>query len=223
MLIPMIIPIIYTLKYKQESLVDVIVIFLIMIGIVIFYWPLTISFYLSANIFSKFILFILFPLLIIFLNFKIKNNEYNNKVFNLSQFGLTIKELANSIKLGLIFIPLMLIVTFLVKYMINGYYDIDFSLGVISFFESFTEEFFFRGVLFLFLMIKTNLKIAYVTSLSSFILMHPQNFTNLFIISTLVQGLITLEICRRSRNLAGGWIVHGTNRFFSIVIYPLFM
>jgi membrane protease YdiL (CAAX protease family) len=142
---------------------------------------------------------------------------------NLSQFGLKIKGLKSSIKLGLIFIPLMLIVTFLVKFMIDGYHNIDFSLGVISFFESFTEEFFFRGVLFLFLMSKTNLKVAYVTSLSSFILMHPQNFSNLFIISTLVQGLITLEICRRSRNLAGACIVHGANRFFSIVIYPLFM
>ena len=142
---------------------------------------------------------------------------------NLSQFGLTIKGLTSSIKLGLIFIPLMFIVTFLVKYMINAYYIFDFPLGVISFFESFTEEFFFRGVLFLFLMSKTNFKVAYVTSLSSFILMHPQNFTNLFIISTLVQGLITLEICRKTHNLAGAWIVHGANRFFSIVIYPLFM
>jgi len=223
MLIPMIIPILYAIKYRKESLVDIIILILIMIVIVIFYWPLTISFYFSANIFSKFILFVLFPLLIFFIIFKIKNNELNNKVLNLSQFGLTFKGLKSSVKLGLIFIPLMLIITFLVKYIINGYYTIDFFLGFISFFESFTEEFLFRGVLFLFLIRKTNLKVAYVTSLSSFILMHPQNFSNLFIISTLVQGLITLEICRRSRNLAGAWIVHGTNRFFSIVIYPLFM
>jgi hypothetical protein len=72
-------------------------------------------------------------------------------------------------------------------------------------------------------MSKTNLKIAYVTSLTSFILMHPQNFTNLFIVSTIVQGILTIEICRRSSNLTGAWIVHGTNRFFSIVLYPLLM
>jgi len=37
------------------------------------------------------------------------------------------------------------------------------------------------------------------------------------------QGLITIEICRRTNNVAGAWIVHGTNRFFSIAIYPFLM
>jgi len=109
---------------------------------------------------------------------------------------------------------------FIAKYMIGGTLDGNFSLGVVSFAESFTEEFFFRGILFLFLMSKTNLKIAYVTSLASFVLMHPQNFANPFIISTIVQGFLTIEICRRSKNLVGAWVIHGTNRFFSIAIMP---
>jgi membrane protease YdiL (CAAX protease family) len=128
-----------------------------------------------------------------------------------------------SLKLGFLFIPLMLIFTFFAKYMIGGAFNPDFPLGVVSFVESFTEEFLFRGVLFLFLISKTNFKIAYITSLGSFILMHPQNFSNPFIISTIAQGLITLEICKRSNNLAGAWVVHGTNRFFSIGIYHLIM
>ena len=115
----------------------------------------------------------------------------------------------------------MLIVTFLAKYMIGGILDANFSVGVVSFVESFTEEFFFRGILFIFLLSRTNLKIAYVTSLTSFVLMHPQNFTNPFIISTIVQGFLTIEICRRSKNLVGAWVLHGTNRFFSIVIIPI--
>ena len=117
----------------------------------------------------------------------------------------------------------MLFITFSAKYVMGGIFNPNFPLGVVSFVESFTEEFFFRGILFLFLMSKTNLKVAYITSLGSFVLMHPQNFTNPFIISTISQGLITLEICRRSKNLTGAWIVHGTNRFFIIAIYPLLM
>ncbi len=114
----------------------------------------------------------------------------------------------------------MLLVTYIAKYMIDGSFNPNFPLGVVSFVESFTEEFFFRGILFIFLMRKTNFKIAYITSLTSFILMHPQNFTNPFIISTMVQGFLTIEICRRSKNLVGAWVVHGTNRFFSIAIIP---
>jgi membrane protease YdiL (CAAX protease family) len=143
------------------------------------------------------------------------------KEFDLSSFGINYKNIDKSIKLGFLFIPIMLFITFSVKYMIGASYDANFSLGIVSFIESFTEEFFFRGVLFLFLLNKTNLKIAYVTSFLSFVLMHPQNFNNLFIFSTIVQGIITLEICKKTSNLTGSWIVHGTNRFFSIAIYPL--
>ena len=69
-------------------------------------------------------------------------------------------------------------------------------------------------------MYKTNFKVAYITSLASFILLHPQNFFNPFIIITIIQGFITLEICRRSKNITGAWLVHGSNRFFSIALYP---
>ena len=117
----------------------------------------------------------------------------------------------------------MLTVTFLAKFMIGGVLVSNYPLGVVSFIESFTEEFFFRGILFIFLVRKTNLKIAYFTSLFSFVLMHPQNFSNPFIISTIVQGFLTIEICRRSKNLVGAWVLHGTNRFFSIVILPILM
>jgi len=224
MLIPMIIPLLYGIKYKRESLLEIIIITLIMIGIVIAYWPLTVGFNSSANIITKFLLFVLVPLLFLYLTFKIRNKKRKEKLdFQFSQFGITSIGIEKSLKLGFLFLPLMLFVTFLAKYMMGGVFNPNFPLGVVSFVESFTEEFFFRGILFLFLMSKTNLKIAYITSLLSFILMHPQNFTNPFIISTIVQGLITIEICRRTRNLAGAWIVHGTNRFFSIVLYPLLM
>jgi len=221
MLIPMIIPIIYGIKYKRESLLEISIITLVMIFIVISYWPLTLGLNSSANIITKFLLFVLVPLFFIYLTYKIRNKQSRKKLeFQYNQFGITINGINKSLKLGFLFLPLMLFITYLSKTMIGGTIYPNFSLGIVSFIESFTEEFFFRGILFLFLMSKTNLKIAYITSLLSFIFMHPQNFTNLFIISTIVQGLITIEICRRTSNLAGAWIVHGTNRFFSIVIYP---
>jgi len=224
MLIPMVIPILYGLKYKRESLLEIIIITIVMIGIVISYWPLSLGINSSANIITKFLLFVIVPISLLYFTYKIRKRYRQEKSdFQLKQFGIASKGIEKSLKLGFIFIPLMFIVTFFVKYIIGGTFDPNFSLGVVSFIESFTEEFFFRGILFLFLISKTNLKIAYITSLGSFILMHPQNFTNPFILSTIAQGLITLEICRRSSNLAGAWIVHGANRFFSIALYPLLM
>ena len=221
MLIPMIVPILYGIKYKRESFLEISIITLFMIFIVIAYWPLTIELNSSANIIAKFLLFVLVPLLFLYLTFKIRNEQRKKKLdFKLDQFGISSIGIDKSLKLGFLFIPLMLLVTYIAKYMIDGSFNPNFPLGVVSFVESFTEEFFFRGILFIFLMRKTNFKIAYITSLASFILMHPQNFTNPFIISTIVQGFLTIEICRRSKNLVGAWVVHGTNRFFSIAIIP---
>lgn len=222
MIIPMFIPIIYGIKFKRKSLIEIIVITIVMIGIIISYWPLTLDLNSPSNIITKYLLFVLMPLFFIYLIFKIRNKKRDEDlVFHFNQFGITNIGFKKSMKLGFLFLPLMLIITFSAKYMIGGFLIANFPLGIISFFESFTEEFFFRGILFLYLIDKTNLKIAYITSLGSFILTHPQNFTNPFIISTIVQGIITLEICRRSGNLTGAWFVHGANRFFSIALYPL--
>lgn len=191
-----------------------------MILSVIAYWPLTLGFQATANLIPKFILFVIIPFILLQSYWKYKKNKENH--FEL--LGLTNKNLEKSFKLGLALIPLMILVTFLAKHMI-GFTIIEpnLELGVVSFIESFTEEFFYRGILFLLLMKRTSFTVAYITSLASFILMHPHNITNIFIISTIVQGILTVEICRRTRNLAGGWVLHGTNRFFSIVILPFLL
>jgi membrane protease YdiL (CAAX protease family) len=219
MLIPMVLPIVYTALYKRQYVVEIILITITMIFTVFAYWPLTTVLQTTANILPKFILFVFIPFIILIVYWKLKNNKENH--FKL--LGLT-NNLESSLKLGLALIPLMILVTFLAKYMI-GLSNIgpDLELGVVSFIESFSEEFFFRGILFLLLTIRTNFKVAYITSLASFILMHPQNLTNLFILSTIVQGILTVEICRRTKNLTGAWVLHGTNRFFSIVILPFIL
>ncbi|OYT28430.1 hypothetical protein B6U98_05045 [Thermoplasmatales archaeon ex4572_165] len=224
MLIPMLIPIIYSAKYKRGSIGEISAIFFTMVFIVIAYWPLTNGFNSTANIVTKFLLFVFLPLIVLFVTWKLKNKpKKKKKDYSFKQFGITEKGFEKSLKLGFLFLPIMLTVTFLAKFIIGGALVSNYPLGVVSFVESFTEEFFFRGILFIFLVRKTNLKIAYVTSLASFVLMHPQNFTSPFIISTIVQGFLTIEICRRSKNLVGAWVLHGTNRFFSIVILPFLM
>jgi membrane protease YdiL (CAAX protease family) len=123
----------------------------------------------------------------------------------------------------LLFLPIMFIVSGLIQYFNGATWSADPVAGTISFFEAFTEEFFFRGILFIFLLQKTNMKIAYVTSLACFILVHPQNLTTLFIVGTIIQGIVTLEIARRSQNIIGSWMLHGSNRFFELAILPLFL
>lgn len=224
MLIPMVLPLIYALKYRRDSLIEIGVITFSMILIVILYWPLTIGFNSTSNIVTKFLLFVFLPIALLYLTWRIQNKSKNTKKEgSFALFGIKKEEFMKSLYLGFLFLPLMLLITFAAKYLIGGHLVVNFPLAVVSFIESFTEEFFFRGVLFLFLLIRINIKIAYITSLVGFVLMHPQNFTSPFIISTIIQGFLTVEICRRSKNLVGAWVLHGTNRFFSIAIIPFIL
>jgi len=219
MVLSMIFPILYSLKYKKEFLKPIFIITFSMFLIIILYWPLV-----SSNLFSqytyivsKFFIFVLLPAILLLITLKDKIPIFFQKL------GLTNKGLKNSLMWCSLFIPIMLIVTLIIQFYNGVHFDSNLFLGSISFFESFTEEFFFRGILFIYLLAHTNLKVAYITSLASFVLMHPQHITTLFIIPTIIQGILTIEICRRSKNMIGAWILHGVNRFFIIVIIPLIL
>ncbi|MBU0497900.1 MAG: CPBP family intramembrane metalloprotease [Candidatus Thermoplasmatota archaeon] len=217
MLIPLILPIVYCIRWKKQSLPSLGIITLTMILIVILYWPLLQTTILGNHtyIIVKTLLFIILPLLLLI------GIEYKKKKLTLSDLGIAKHGWHQSILSALIFLPLMLLATFSIYIITNTHITSDLFYGIESFFEAFTEEFFFRGILFLFLAKKTTLKIAYLTSLTCFILSHPQHITSLYLLTTTIQGILTLEICRRSKNLFGAWILHGTNRFFTIVILPL--
>lgn len=217
MLVPMIIPLFYCFMYKKESLVELVTISLTMTLIVIFYWPLLSSNFLSNQTYFavKILLFVIIPILALFILKRGKSS------LNLGEYGIKKEGLTKSIFSCFLFLPIMLVVTFLIQYSNGITGDADLLSGSISFFEAFTEEFFFRGILFIFILSKTNIKIAYVTSLTSFVLMHPQHFNQIFIIGTIVQGILTIEISRRSGNIVGAWLLHGANRFFILVIIPV--
>jgi membrane protease YdiL (CAAX protease family) len=217
MLLPLALPLMYSLASKKDSFKDIAAITLTMIVIVILYWPLTTAIITPANIAVKFLLFVILPLAVFLLL------QRTTEVFSFAQFGIQKKGIRKSVLLSVAFLPIMFLTTFVIQYYSGITSHADLFLGTVSGIESFTEEFFFRGILFLFLLQRTNLNIAYVTSLASFVLMHPQNYTNLFLLITILQGVLTIEVCRRSGNLTGAWLLHGANRFFTIAVLPFIL
>jgi membrane protease YdiL (CAAX protease family) len=219
MLIPMLLPLFFCIKFKKETLFEIVTIALVMMLIVLLYWPL-----ITSNIFStytyvgvKILLFVILPLVIFLL---IKRNT---SPLHIAAYGITKEGVKKSIVWFILLLPIMLIITGLIQYYLGMDSIAELIPGVVSFFEAFTEEFFFRGILFMFLLQKSTMKIAYVTSLASFTLMHPQNLATIFIIVTIIQGILTLEITRRSHNILGAWMLHGSNRFFELVLLPWLM
>ncbi len=83
---------------------------------------------------------------------------------------------------------------------------------VLMFLEAFTEEFYFRGVLMVWLAGRTSWRRAFLVSTATFIAAHPQHFGQPFLLVTAVQGVLLALIAHRTGNLAGPWAAHGLNR-----------
>ena len=221
MVIPMIIPLIYCWKWKKENLKDIGLITAIMILIVILYEPLVwnLDFPIFGYIFWKFALFVFLPLGIFLWYWKEKNVKEQLEVFGLRKEGLK-----KSLALCALFLPAMLAADAAVSYLLGrAYPPSDNLFSGIMFFESFTEEFFFRGILFLYLWKATDVRVAYATSVLCFVLVHPQYLWGLGMISVIVQGVLTAIIVHKSKNLTGAWVLHGANRVFSLSVLPWFL
>jgi len=219
MLMPLILPLFYAARYKREAFIEIGTISLVMVLIVLLYWPLITSTIFSTYtyIVTKFLLFVVLPIVAFVLL------QRNITPLHLGIYGVKKQGVRKSLMWFVLLLPAMLVTTFVIQYFHGVGWNVEVVAGIMSFFEAFTEEFFFRGVLFVFLLQKTTMKIAYVTSLASFTLMHPQHLTTFFIIGTLLQGVLTLEIARQSKNIIGAWFLHGSNRFFQLVLVPLFL
>jgi membrane protease YdiL (CAAX protease family) len=192
-----------------------------MILIVILYEPLVwnLDFPVLGYIFWKFVLFVFIPLGIFIWYWKGKNSEKPLEVFGVRKEGMK-----KSLFFCALFIPLMLATDTIVSYLLGRTSPpSDLSYSGIMFIESFTEEFFFRGILFLYLWKVTDVRVAYVTSIMSFVLVHPQYFWGLGMVSVIVQGVLTAVIVHKSKNLTGAWVLHGVNRVFSLSILPWFL
>lgn len=190
-----------------------------MMLIVFLYWPFMTSAVFSTYtyIVGKTLLFVVLPIIIFIVV------QRNTSLVHLNVYGIKKEGGKKSLMWFILFLPLMLVATGFLQYFNGMDWNADVLAGSISFFEAFTEEFFFRGILFIFLSQKIPIKIAYATSLASFTLMHPQNLESLFILGTLLQGILTLEIARRSQNILGAWLLHGSNRFVQLALLPFFI
>ena len=214
MLLALLIPIIYCLIWKDYILKKVGMIFICCLFITLFY-PITqilgnfignaLGYFLG-----KLILFTIIPLItIVFI-------EKWNIVDALVELGLRKRNLAKSIILGLIVFVITLIITLICCWGAKGDYTLIWNS--IMFFDAFNEEFLFRGVLLLYLWKITDIKVAYLTSILAFILAHPQHFSSLFLISTIIQGLMLAIISHKTENIIGPWISHGLNRVIPNVL-----
>jgi len=204
LLIPTLLPIIYNF-WKKKPMKPVLLIYLCCIATVISY-PIVsyvTNFDFAYYVVSKFLLFAVYPVVtIIYLErWKLKEIFY--------KLGVNRKNLKKSILYG--FVALLVTGFFAYISLEQGYYE-GFK-SVLLFLEAFNEEFFFRGFLFLYLMTKTDFKISYVTSVLGFILIHPQHFDRLFILSTISQAILMTYITGKTKNIIGPWFSHGLNRF----------
>lgn len=207
----LLIPIGYSLKNNRKNLKPILLITIASIVMIVLY-PV-VSFLAGAipdfgYSIGKIILFILLPAATILYIEKwgIKDIFRN--------LGVRKTNLPRSVLYGII----AGIITITITIFVSTTTQFDAVFRTVMFFEAFTEEFFFRGFLFLYLLTKTNLKVAYATSIVGFILIHPQNFTSLFIASTMAQSVLNTIIAHKTRNIIGPWISHGMNRLFPPLI-----
>ncbi len=213
-LIALLIPLAYSLKNKRKNLKPILAMIICSLAMVSFY---SLTYYLSqisplfGYTIGKFILFVFLPIITIFYV-----ERWNPKTI-LSNLGVKKENLRKSVIYGV----LAALVTITITIFLISTMSFDLSYRIVMFFEAFTEEFFFRGFLFLYLLSKTDIRVAYVTSILGFILIHPQHFTSLFLISTITQGILLTVVAHKTRNIIGPWIGHGLNRFFPVLIRNL--
>lgn len=218
MLLALIIPIVYCIKWKKTNLRKVVLISICCIIIVILY-PLTtflgnIMEPTLAYFLGKLMLFTLLPFITI-----LYIERWTIKTTFL-EVGVKKEKLMLSILLGLG----ALIITVLIWLLSTKWGQAEppsAYWNTIMFLDAFNEEFLFRGVLLLYLWKITDLKIAFITSILVFILAHPQNFTSLYLISTAVQGILLGIVTYKTKNLVGPWISHGLNRIIPQIIAAL--
>jgi len=128
MLIPIIIPLIYYLKYKREALIEIGSITLVMALIVALYWPLLTSNLALTYTYpaAKVLLFVLLPL-ILFLAIKRDTSPLHGALY-----GVTKQGLRKSVFWFLLFLPIMLVVSGLIQYFNGAIWSADPVAGTIG-------------------------------------------------------------------------------------------
>jgi membrane protease YdiL (CAAX protease family) len=202
LLLGLLIPLVYALIFRRGSLRAVAVLYATGIVMVALY-PLNSQLgFFGGYAALKALLFIILPMAALYCIERWNVREI------LANAGIRRKNSGRSIVFGLSAAGVTVAITLLVATPIG----FDAAWAVVMFLESMTEEFYFRGILLLYLARKTGMKVAYATSVISFIIIHPQNFSSLFIVSTAAQGILLAAIAQKTKNIIGPWVSHGLNR-----------
>jgi hypothetical protein len=130
MLIPMILPLFFCLRFKKETFFEIVMITMTMVLIVLLYWPLV-----TSNIFStysyvgvKVLLFVVLPVVTFAL---IKRNAL---LLHVATYGITKAGLKKSTVWFVILLPIMLMATGLIQYYHGVSWVTELIPGIISFF-----------------------------------------------------------------------------------------
>ncbi len=221
MLIALLIPLFFTYLKQKQHLKKIATISIVSILIVLLY-PLvnSLNSILSNSIgyfIGKLIVFTILPAIaIIYL-------EKSNIIITLFQLGIRTNKLLLSILLGIGVLALTLSISlfFFTRTNIN----IQPIQLLFLFLDAFNEEFYFRGVLLLYLWRITNIKIAYSTATIAFILAHPQYLTlntiSWQLLTTALQGSLLGLVTYKTKNIIGPWISHGLNRILFVLLKAL--
>jgi len=213
MFFPLIIPLLYCAIWKKESFERVLVLSLIAFSMVVAY---QVVIYLEGKLsyygyfLGKLIVFTAIPLIAIsyFEKWSIRDA--------LTRFGIRKEGMGKSIILGIGALVITLLLGLIALWGQNAH--VSLSWNAIMFLDAFNEEFLFRGVLILYLWKITDIKVAYATSIVSYMIVHPQHYASLFMISTIAQGILLAIIAHKTKNIIGPWISHGLNRVLLQII-----
>jgi membrane protease YdiL (CAAX protease family) len=210
MAIVLLVPIVYCVVWKRESLRRTIALWLLSVAIVALY-PVVIFAFQHAGDFgyflAKFVFFVLLPVALLMF---IEGWSAKTVMINV---GVRRKNLERSIAYGLLAAIAVIAVTVGIRLIIGSTSSsIDASWSVAMFLDAFTEEFLWRGVFFLYLMTLIDWRVAAGTSIVGFVLMHSQYIGSLFIVATITQAVLLTWVTYKTKNIIGPWISHGLSR-----------
>lgn len=205
LVIALLIPVTFSYRWKRQELRNMVGLFFIGIIMAVLY-PITPRLSSSYGdigyLIGKTIIFILLPG---FFLFRIEKFSIPGALLRI---GIQRKNLRKSLRYGLI----AAVITITITVKVGSTIEPSLSWRIIMFLEAFTEEFYFRGILFFYLSKKLDIRVAYLTSVIGFVLIHPQHFDRLFILSTISQGILLAIVMEKTENIFGPWIAHGLNR-----------
>lgn len=215
--VALLIPLLYSMVRKRDGLRGMMAIFVMGVLVVFFYPAVN---HLGALVpessigysVGKLIVFVFIPLAFVLYLERWRLKDAFGKL------GIRRKRFKESVLLGLA----VLVVTGVLAIVFGGNVEIQTLWAVVAFFEAFTEEFFFRGVMFLYIAWKIDARVAFASSLIAFVSFHPQHYLNPglrpTLLITLAQGALMVLVTHRTKNIAGPWIGHGLNRSIPYIV-----